>query len=148
MLRRYGRACGIDITWSGLPTRRRGRAPGRTRVRDPLPFPAGQFDLVTSFDVLYAFDDEMERDALNEMYRVLRPGGQIIVNVAALKFAARQPFRARRRGPPLHRAELRDHLTRTGFTVSASPTRTRFCPSSPASGSLSAWPGTTNRTPR
>ncbi len=119
MLRRYGRACGIDITWSGLAYARRAASVRVARASATrLPFPAGQFDLVTSFDVLYAFDDEMERDALNEMYRVLRPGGQIIINVAALKFldAATIPSSAER-SAAITAHELRDHLTRTGFTV-------------------------------
>ena len=76
LLREYGDAVGIDIAWSGLA---RARTRGERRLArasaTTLPFPSGQFDLVTSFDVLYAFDDAMERDALNEMFRVLRPGG-------------------------------------------------------------------------
>jgi SAM-dependent methyltransferase len=50
-----------------------------------LPFPTARFGLVTSFDVLYSLPDEVERDAIAEMYRVLAPGGTLIVNVAALE---------------------------------------------------------------
>ena len=118
MLRRYGRACGIDITWSGLAyARGRGEKRVARASATRLPFPAGQFDLVTSFDVLYAFDDEMERDALNEMYRVLRPGGQIIINVAALKVLTGNHSVLGGEVRRYQRTELRDHLTRTGFTV-------------------------------
>jgi SAM-dependent methyltransferase len=46
--------------------------------------PDARFDLVTSFDVLYGLPDDVERAALGEMARVLKPGGSIIVNVAAL----------------------------------------------------------------
>jgi hypothetical protein len=59
----------------------------------------------------------MERDALNEMYRVLRPGGQIIINVAALNFLRGNHSVLGGEVRRYHRAELRDHLTRTGFTV-------------------------------
>jgi ubiquinone/menaquinone biosynthesis C-methylase UbiE len=118
MLRRYGRAVGIDITWSGLAyARRQGEHRVARASATCLPFPAGQFDLVTSFDVLYAFDDAMERDALNEMYRVLRPGGQIIINVAALKMLTGNHSVLGGEVRRYHRNELRDHLTRTGFTV-------------------------------
>jgi ubiquinone/menaquinone biosynthesis C-methylase UbiE len=118
MLRRYGRACGIDITWSGLAyARNRGETHVARASATQLPFPAGQFDLVTSFDVLYAFDDEMERDALTEMYRVLRPGGQAIVNVAALKMLKGNHSVLGGEVRRYDRAELRDHLARTGFTV-------------------------------
>jgi SAM-dependent methyltransferase len=50
-----------------------------------LPFPDATFDLVTSFDVLYALTEEDARRAMSEMARVLRPGGTLIVNVAALE---------------------------------------------------------------
>jgi ubiquinone/menaquinone biosynthesis C-methylase UbiE len=118
MLRRYGRACGIDITWSGLAyARARGERLVARASATSLPFPAEQFDLVTSFDVLYAFDDDMERDALNEMYRVLRPGGQIVINVAALKMLTGNHSVLGGEVRRYHRRELADHLTRTGFTV-------------------------------
>jgi ubiquinone/menaquinone biosynthesis C-methylase UbiE len=50
-----------------------------------LPFPGGSFDFVLSLDVLTAIglDDSL---AVHEAYRVLRPGGRLILNVAALEF--------------------------------------------------------------
>ena len=118
MLRRYGHAVGIDITFSGLAyARRTGERLVARASATRLPFGAAQFDLVTSFDVLYAFDDEMERDALNEMYRVLRPGGQILINVAALKFLTGNHSVLGGEVRRYSRPELRDHLVRTGFEV-------------------------------
>jgi SAM-dependent methyltransferase len=118
MLRRYGRAIGIDITWSGLAyAHTRGERQVARASATSLPFPAGVFDLVTSFDVLYAFDDDMERDALNEMYRVLRPGGQILINVAALKVLTGNHSVLGGEVRRYHRRELAEHLARTGFTV-------------------------------
>jgi SAM-dependent methyltransferase len=118
MLRGYGRACGIDITWSGLAyARARGERQIARASATRLPFPDAQFDLVTAFDLLYAFDDEMERDALNEMYRVLRRGGQIIINVAALKALVGNHSVLGGEVRRYHRAELRDHLVQTGFQV-------------------------------
>jgi SAM-dependent methyltransferase len=118
MLRPYGRAFGIDITWSGLAyARARGERQVARASATCLPFPAGAFDLVTSFDVLYAFDDDMERDALNEMYRVLRPGGQILINVAALPALTGNHSKLGGEVRRYRRGELIDHLERTGFTV-------------------------------
>ena len=48
------------------------------------PFPDGTFDVVTSFDVLYCLDDDEERAAIGEMFRLLRPGGGAVINVAAM----------------------------------------------------------------
>ena len=85
MLRRHGRAVGVDLTFSGL---KYGAARGERRLAQAsathLPFADGAFDLVTSFDVLYGLPDEAERAAFEEMHRVLRPGGRVIINVAAL----------------------------------------------------------------
>ena len=86
MLRKYGRAYGIDLTWAGLQY---ARAQGERQVARAsaaqLPFPDARFDLVTSFDVIYSLPDEVERDAIAEMFRVLKPGGRLILNVAALE---------------------------------------------------------------
>jgi len=85
LLRRYGRAYGIDLTWAGLQyaAQKGERRIARATVGG-LPFGDAQFGLVTSFDVLYSLPDDVERAAIAEMFRVLEPGGTLIVNVAAL----------------------------------------------------------------
>lgn len=84
LLERFGRAYGFDLSEIGL---RIGRGAGRTRLArarvTAVPFAAASFDIVTSFDVLYALDDRPEREAVAEMFRVLKPGGFAVVNVAA-----------------------------------------------------------------
>jgi SAM-dependent methyltransferase len=86
LLGRFGRATGFDLSEIGLQI---GRSAGRTRLARAsvaaAPFREASFDLVTSFDVLYALDEPDERAAVQEMYRLLRPGGFAIVNVAAMK---------------------------------------------------------------
>src|SRR5262249_38206683 len=49
------------------------------------PFPTGHFDLVTSFDVLYSLESPDEQRAVQEMYRLTRPGGFVLINVAAME---------------------------------------------------------------
>lgn len=83
-LQTYGRVVGIELSETGLA---HGRARGRPLARASvaaLPLPDASMDLATSFDVLYCLDDETERRAVAEMFRVLRPGGLALVNVAAL----------------------------------------------------------------
>lgn len=85
LLREYGRPCGIDLTLSGLAyARRQGERLVAQASALSLPFSDDAFDLVTSFDVIYAFDDARAATALSEMCRVLRPGGSLVLNVAAL----------------------------------------------------------------
>jgi len=50
-----------------------------------LPFPENSFDFVLSLDVLSAIGLD-ESVAVHEAYRVLRQGGSMILNVAALEF--------------------------------------------------------------
>ncbi len=87
MLRAHGaEAYGFDLTPRGL---RYAREYGDHRVARAsaarVPFKSATFDLVTSFDVLYCLPDEVEKDAIAEMARVVKPGGALIVNVAALE---------------------------------------------------------------
>ena len=82
-----------------------------------MPFGDAAFDLVTAFDVLYSLSEEEEATALSEILRVLKPGGTLIVNVAALRilrgnhsvFGAEVRRSTRRR--------LRAALSRAGFRV-------------------------------
>ncbi len=63
------------------PTRARPAGEIRLGSVTDLPFTDGAFDAVVSADVLYHVDDDMA--ALREFYRVLRPGGVVILNVPA-----------------------------------------------------------------
>lgn len=85
LLGQFGRAYGFDLTFVGL---RLGRQAGRTRLVQAsvadAPLLTSAFDVVTSFDVLYGLPESVERAAVTEMFRVLKPGGYAVVNVAAL----------------------------------------------------------------
>jgi SAM-dependent methyltransferase len=85
LLQRAGTAFGIDITFSGLVyavSRGDRRVAQASAAR--LPFTGGLFDIVTSFDVIYSLPDDVERGAVAEMWRVLKPGGHLLLNVAAM----------------------------------------------------------------
>jgi SAM-dependent methyltransferase len=86
LLSTFGQSYGFDLTEVGLQL---GRQSGRTRLARAtvaaVPFPDNAFDVVTSFDVLYSLDTPVERAAIAEMYRVARPGGFILINVAAME---------------------------------------------------------------
>jgi SAM-dependent methyltransferase len=86
LLRAHGRAVGIDLTVSGLKyARARGDHAVAQASAAALPFESGTFDLVASFDVIYSLPDTIERAAVSEMFRVLKPGGCLVLNVAALE---------------------------------------------------------------
>ena len=85
LLETFGRSYGFDLTEVGLQL---GHQSGRTRIARAtvaaVPFPDNAFDVVTSFDVLYSLETPVERAAIAEMFRVTRPGGFILINVAAM----------------------------------------------------------------
>jgi SAM-dependent methyltransferase len=118
LLGQYGRAYGFDLTAIGLQI---GREAGRHRLAratvSAIPFPAAAFDLVTSFDVLYSLEADVERAAAQEMHRVLRPGGYALVNVAAMELLRGDHSVLSREVRRYSRASLRTLLEQAGFTV-------------------------------
>lgn len=115
----YGRVAGFDISHDGLVFAQSydQRRTVRASITD-IPFASGRFDLVTSFDVLSTLDDEMERAALAEIHRVLKPGGALVVNTAALPFLRGQHAVFASEVRRLTRGQLRASLADAGFTIS------------------------------
>jgi ubiquinone/menaquinone biosynthesis C-methylase UbiE len=118
MLRGHGRAAGIDLTWTGLAlAHARGERSIAQASATELPFAEARFDVVTSFDVIYALEDHDEAAALREMHRVLRPGGFLVINVAAMDLLrGNHSVLAGEVRRYSHRS-LTERLTRTGFEV-------------------------------
>jgi SAM-dependent methyltransferase len=113
----FGSAVGVELTPVGLAA---GRARGRRMVRGSvtaLPFGDATADLATSFDVLYCLDDHAEAAALREMWRVLKPGGLALVNVAALDMLHGSHSTLTHEVRRYTRARLRARLTRAGFSI-------------------------------
>jgi SAM-dependent methyltransferase len=118
MLRRYGRAVGIDLTWTGLAhARQHGERAIAQATATVLPFPGGTFDVVTSFDVIYALDDRDEQAALGEMFRVLKPGGHLVVNAAAMDLLKGNHSLLALEVRRYNGRSLRERLERAGFVV-------------------------------
>jgi SAM-dependent methyltransferase len=84
MLRPYGQAIGFDLTRIGTEfARSHGHRVAQASIAD-MPFRTGTFDLATSFDVFQVLPDAVEQSAIREMARVLKPGGWLLLHVAAL----------------------------------------------------------------
>jgi SAM-dependent methyltransferase len=85
MLRPFGSAVGFDLQRIGTEfARAHGHRVAQASI-DRIPFRSDSFDLVTSFDVFQTLPDAVEKAAIVEMYRVLKPGGWVLLHVAALK---------------------------------------------------------------
>jgi SAM-dependent methyltransferase len=118
LLAQFGRASGFDLSWRGLEfAQQYGRRSVAQASMTGIPFADATFDLVTAFDVLYSLTETDEAAAVREMFRVLKPGGTIIVNVAALQILRgnHSVFGDERRRST--RRRLRGLLSNAGFEI-------------------------------
>ena len=81
-LQKFGKVTGVDIDPRAIFYSKKRGVKARYASVNNLPFESKKFDVVVSMDVLYhkKVDD---KKALAEMYRVLKPGGIIILRVPA-----------------------------------------------------------------
>jgi SAM-dependent methyltransferase len=118
MLSRSGLAFGFDRSSVGLQI---GRELGRVRLArasvTAAPFPTSVFDLLTSFDVLYSLEEPDEHAAVAEMFRMARPGGYVLINVAAMKMLSGDHSVLSREVRRYSRSELRRLVVGAGFTI-------------------------------
>jgi SAM-dependent methyltransferase len=86
-LRRYGSVAAVDLApEAALFGRERLRGALARATVLALPFVDACFDLVTSFEVLYHRGVPDEGAALRETWRVLRPGGRLLLRLPAFEW--------------------------------------------------------------
>jgi ubiquinone/menaquinone biosynthesis C-methylase UbiE len=84
---------------------------------ESIPFHNNRFDAVTCIDVIYHANVTNEKLSLNEIHRVLKPGGYLILQVPAfecLRGGHDEAVHTRKR---YRTCEIRSLLTETGFKV-------------------------------
>jgi len=81
-LKDFGRVSGTDISQTALEFAKTRGFEKLDKVNDhTLPYPGGSFDLVSSLDVFEHIDTD--EAAIKECFRVLKPGGVLLVTVPA-----------------------------------------------------------------
>jgi SAM-dependent methyltransferase len=84
-LSRFGRPHGVDVSSEAVSRcQERGLDAVVHEGGPPLPFAAESFDLITALDVIEHVDDDGE--LLQELRRLVRPGGRLLVTVPAFRF--------------------------------------------------------------
>lgn len=84
-LKKYGSATGVDVSQNALKLAKKYDIGLEIGDANSLPFEKNAFDLVTCFDVLY-HQKVIVDQAINEIWRVLRPGGWALIRVPAFEF--------------------------------------------------------------
>ncbi len=125
MLRRYGNAVGIDLSSSALDFCKvsRGLDNVARGTLERLPFRSSSFDAAISIDVIYhrwVSDDE---GALRELYRVLKPGGVLILQSAAFEWLRGRHDEVVFTRKRYTKSEICSKLQKSGFLVKSATYR-------------------------
>jgi SAM-dependent methyltransferase len=83
LLAAHGWVVGFDLNARGVAMTREGGARVVRADAAKAPFPSESFDVATSFDVLQCL--EPDQAVVSEMARMVRPGGAVVLTMAALE---------------------------------------------------------------
>ena len=115
-LSRYGQVKGLDIDARPVKVaRQRGYDVDQFDATQPLPFDSNAFDAVTALDVIEHNEDDLA--ILADSFRVLKPGGHMIITVPALMWLWSHNDEINAHVRRYTAAELKQKLVRTGFAV-------------------------------
>lgn len=114
----WGDAVGVDLAPRALSLAlKRGMSPLLLASVERLPFSQESFHVVTCFDVLYHQRVEDDLRALREFWRVLRPGGVLLVRVPAFEALRASHDAAVHTRHRYTAPELRQTVESAGFQV-------------------------------
>jgi SAM-dependent methyltransferase len=115
-LSRYGQVKGIEIDPRPVKmARQRGYDVDQFDATQPMPFSSNSFDAVTALDVIEHTHDDLA--VLADSYRVLKPGGHMIITVPALMWLWSHNDDINAHVRRYTAANLQQKLAQTGFQV-------------------------------
>jgi SAM-dependent methyltransferase len=118
VLAMFGRVTGIDYAHEAIDyCRRRGLTGLQQGDLNTWPFSDSRYDLIVSLDVLSVRGITDDLAVLDRMYRALKPGGRLILNLPAFPAIYRQHDRAVANVRRYRRSTIRPELERMGFVV-------------------------------
>jgi SAM-dependent methyltransferase len=114
----YERLQGFDLNPIALEfCHKRGLDHVRLGSITDIPYPDDTFDIAVSCDVVTDAGTDNENKALSELYRVLRPGGRLFLNLPAYAFLRSEHDRATDVARRVTRREIIAKLEGAGFEV-------------------------------
>jgi len=118
-LSQFGQVWGIDISPEALAfCRRRKLKNVKLASVEKIPFENETFDLITSFDVLYHQWVKDDTQALNEFFRVLKPGGYVLLRVSAYNWLRGKHDKIVATRHRYSKKELCQKTKKSGFIIS------------------------------
>lgn len=119
MLRKYGDAFGIDLSPKALAFCKSSRGIENLArgSLERLPFQSNSFEAAISIDVVYHLWISNDETALRELYRVIKPGGILIMQSAAFEWLRGQHDEVVYTRKRYTRSEVRRKLLGAGFNV-------------------------------
>jgi SAM-dependent methyltransferase len=114
----YGIVAGVDLSSVGLAyCRKRGIKNLARGDVCRMPFKEESFDVVNSTDVIYAIAADRGIDLLEETYRILKPGGHLFLNTAAMDMLYSDHDRAVMTQKRYYKSELVKLVEETRFEL-------------------------------
>ena len=115
-LSEYGRVKGLEIDARPVKkARERGYDVDQFDATQPMPFDEGTFDAVSALDVIEHNEDDIA--ILKDSYRILKPGGHIIITVPAFMWLWTHNDDLNAHVRRYTAAELKHKLSQAGFNI-------------------------------
>lgn len=112
----FGDWYGVDSSWAALSlSQKRGVADLAQTEIEKLALASESADLLVALDVLEHVEND--RDAIKELWRILKPNGRILLTVPAYQFLWSEHDEALHHKRRYVASEVRTKLTRAGFEV-------------------------------
>ena len=115
-LQQYGEVMGLEANETAINFARTRKLKIIKGSADKLPFKNNSFDLACFFDVLY-HQQINDVQALREAYRILKPGGYLIVTDCAFEFLRGPHDKAVKARERYTKSELVAKIEKAGFSV-------------------------------
>lgn len=115
-LAQFGEVVGVDHSSEAIKfCQKRGVKVIQASI-NKLPFKSNSFDLITCIDVIYHKNVD-DQQALSQLFRVLKPGGILILRAAAVKWLRSSHDEYVHTRHRYSKDELSEKLTSAGFTI-------------------------------